>query len=194
MKEAKLTDKQRLWAEYYIQTGNATLSAKFAGYKGDNNALGVIGHRNLRKTKIQTFLSKRYQQVAMASDEVMARLAKKARANVSDFVDEHGLIDWNKVHQSGDVIKSITHTKGKQSKIELESSLRALELIGKSHALFTDKVQLEASTELIALMREFQITDDDIRSDPLLYELFIAAGIDLAGVSEDKEASSEEGI
>jgi phage terminase small subunit len=190
----KLTDKQRLWAEYYIQTGNATLSAKFAGYKGNNNALGVVGHRNLRNAKIQTFLSKRYQEVAMASDEVMARLAKKARANVSDFVDEQGLIDWEKVHQSGDVIKSITHTKGKQSKIELESSLRALELIGKYHALFTDKVQLEASTELIALMREFQITDDDIRSDPLLYQLFVAAGIDLAGISEDRTARREKGI
>lgn len=187
-----LTDKQHLWAEYYIQTGNATLAARLAGYKGNDNTLAVVGHQNLRKHKIQEFLSERYQEVAMASDEVMARLAKKARANVSDFVDESGIIDWRKVHQSGDVIKSITHTKGKQSKIELESSLRALELIGKHHILFTDKVQLEASAELVDLMREFQITDDDIRSDPLLSQLFVAAGIDLAGISKDETVSGEE--
>ena len=43
----KLTEKQKRFIDYYIQTGNATESCRLAGYKGNN--LDRIGHENLRK-------------------------------------------------------------------------------------------------------------------------------------------------
>ena len=44
MKE-KLTPKQKAFCEFYIETGNATVAAKKAGYKGQN--LNRIGTENL---------------------------------------------------------------------------------------------------------------------------------------------------
>jgi len=138
-----LTWKQFLFCEFYIQTSNATLSAKLAGYKGNSdNSFAVTGSRLLRNPKIRAHLSKRYKEAAMGADEVLGRLAKMARASISDFVDEHGVVDWKKVNKEGYVVKSVTHTKGKSSKIELEGKMRALELIGKAHAMFTDKIEI----------------------------------------------------
>lgn len=192
MSKVFLTDKQKLWAEHYVQVGNATLSAKLAGYKGGENALAVVGHRNLRNAKIQLYLSARYREVAMGADEVLSRLADMARANVSDFIDDTGKIDFAKVKAKGYVIKKVFHRKGVQSQIELQSPLRALELLGKAHALFTDKVQLDISEEFKKLMQDLELTDDDIRSDPLIHELFVAAGVEIAGVAPDGSDSGEE--
>ena len=140
---SKLTQKQFLFCEFYIQTSNGTLSAELAGYKGKNdNSFAAMASRMLRNVKIRSYLKERYADVAMDSDEVLARLAKMARASVSDFVDESGIVDWDKVSKEGYVVKSITHTKGKSSKIEIEGRLRALELIGKAQAMFTDKIEI----------------------------------------------------
>ena len=132
-----LTNKQFLFCEHYIQTSNATLSARLAGYSGkDDNAYAVTGHDNLRKPKIRAYLAERYKEFAMTSDEVLMRLANIARASLTDYCDENGTIDWKRVHKDGYALKSIK----KGSKLEFESKLRALELIGRAHAMFTDKI------------------------------------------------------
>lgn len=46
----RLTEKQKRFIDYYIQTGNATESCKLAGYKGNN--LDRLGYENLRKLEI----------------------------------------------------------------------------------------------------------------------------------------------
>lgn len=46
----KLTEKQKKFIDYYIQTGNATESCRLAGYKGNN--LDRLGYENLRKLEI----------------------------------------------------------------------------------------------------------------------------------------------
>ena len=42
-----LTEKQKKFIDYYIETGNATESCRLAGYRGNN--LDRLGHENLRK-------------------------------------------------------------------------------------------------------------------------------------------------
>jgi len=135
-----LTQKLFLFCEYLIQTRNGTKSAGLAGYKGDENALASIASQNLRKPKVKAYLSKRYAETCMGSDEVLHLLAKIARTDISSFVNKGGGIDWEKVTKDGYAVKSIGHTRGKNSKIETESRLRALELIGRAHAMFTDKI------------------------------------------------------
>ena len=120
-----LTAKQTLWAEYYIQHRNGTKAARLAGYKGDD-----------RNAKIRAYLSERYAAVAMCSDEVLMRLANIARASLGDFCDDLGVIDWPKVAAAGYPIKSFK----RGDKIEFESKLRALELIGKAHGLYITKI------------------------------------------------------
>ena len=90
----------------------------------------------LGNVSIRAYLSDRYKEFAMTSDEVLMRLADIARASVSDFCDENGTIDWKKIAEYGYPIKSFA----KGSKLEFESKLRALELIGRAHAMFTDKI------------------------------------------------------
>jgi len=135
-----LTTKQFLWAEYLIQHRNGTKAARLACYKGDDNAHAVIASRNLRNPKIRAYLSKRYEEIAMSSDEVLSHLADLARTSAADFLKPEGVIDWDKVIDEGYAIKSITHTKGKSSKIEVEGKIKALELIGKAHGLYITKI------------------------------------------------------
>lgn len=79
----ELTPKQRAFAEAYIQCGNATLAAKEAGYSGTENALGVIGHRNLRKAKIVKVIRElrmaRAKEDVMDLDETLALLSRIGR-------------------------------------------------------------------------------------------------------------------
>ena len=152
MNEHNLTNKQFLFCEHYIQTSNATLSARLAGYSGKNdNSFAAMGSRLLRTVKIRAYLADRYKEFAMSSDEVLMRLANIARASLTDYCDENGTIDWAKVHKDGYAFKSIN----KGSKLEFESKLRALELIGKAQAMFSDKLEVAGGDTPITIRVEY---------------------------------------
>jgi hypothetical protein len=78
----------------------------------------------------------------MAADEVLARLAEHARGDLSEFLaDDNGAIDWDAVGEKGRLLKRVTHTKGKQSSIELYDAQTALALLAKHHGLLRDSTQ-----------------------------------------------------
>ena len=159
MNDHNLTNKQFLFCEHYIQTnGNGTLSSKRAGFKGANdNIHAVNAARLLRNPKIRAYLADRYKEFAMTSDEVLMRLANIARASLTDYCDESGTIDWKRVHKDGYALKSIK----KGSKLEFESKLRALELIGKNQSMFTDKLEVAGGDKPITIRVEY--SDDYTR-------------------------------
>ena len=132
--EHNLTAKQFLFCEHFIQTRNATKAAKLAGYS-ERTAYSQ-GSRLLKNVEIQAVLNKRYSELAMSSDEVLMHLANIARASLSDYCDENGTIDWAKVAKDSYALKSMK----RGSKLEFESKLRALELIGRSTGMFIDKI------------------------------------------------------
>lgn len=153
MNEHNLTQKRFLFCEYYIQTnGNGTLSSRLAGFKGESdNVHAVNASRLLRNPKIRAYLADRYKEFAMTSDEVLMRLASIARSSLTDYCDENGTINWKKVHKDGYALKSVK----KGNKLELESKLRALELIGKAQALFTDKLEVAGGDKPITIRVEY---------------------------------------
>ena len=51
-----LTFKQYLFANNYIKTGNGLQSARLAGYKGNQNTLGVMANENLHKGAIVKYI------------------------------------------------------------------------------------------------------------------------------------------
>lgn len=57
----ELSEKQRRFVEVYMgkAQGNATLAAKLAGYKGNDNTLGAVGKENLRKPLIAAAIKSR---------------------------------------------------------------------------------------------------------------------------------------
>lgn len=52
MSKDKLTPKQSLFVKEYLKTGNATESARRAGYAGNDVTLGQVGADNLKKPQI----------------------------------------------------------------------------------------------------------------------------------------------
>lgn len=57
----KLTEKQKRFADYYIETGNATEAAIKAGYS--KRTARVIGQENLTKPAIKNYIDQRLKQL-----------------------------------------------------------------------------------------------------------------------------------
>lgn len=82
----KLTSKQKAFADYYIECGNATEAAKKAGYKG--NYVGTNAGKLLKNTKISAYIRERTKptedkRIATA-DEVMEFLTAVMKGEVKD--------------------------------------------------------------------------------------------------------------
>lgn len=120
---SELTPKQRLFVEFYLANPNATEAAIKAGYS--KKTAYSQGQRLLKKVEIQKLVENRVEDVAMGADEVLQELADIARADWQDFLeirrDKHG-----------DVI---------DASLKLSDKIKALELIGKHHKLFTEKIE-----------------------------------------------------
>lgn len=135
----KLTEKQRRFADYYIETGNATESAVRAGYS--KKTAKEIGCENLTKPNIKGYIDEHLKLLAdkriMNAEEVMKLLTSIARNEELEEVVVFG-------DSGAEVV-----TKGMSAK----DRLKALELIGKRYTLWTDKTQLEGTVGV-------QIVDD----------------------------------
>jgi hypothetical protein len=77
---AKLTAKQQLFCEFYIgeANGNATESARLAGYKGSDETLRAIGSQNLTKPNISDACRERVNDVALSANKVLSELSEIA--------------------------------------------------------------------------------------------------------------------
>lgn len=86
--EKKLTVKQQRFVAAYIETGNATESARRAGYS--KKTAEAIGLENLRKPRIKESIQKRLQEIddAQIADarEVLRFLTSAMRGNVQEEV------------------------------------------------------------------------------------------------------------
>lgn len=84
--DVKLTPKQKLFAEYYIQSGNATEAAKKAGYS--EKAARQIGTENLAKPSISAYIAERMggldKSLIAESDEVLKFYTAVMRGEVKD--------------------------------------------------------------------------------------------------------------
>ncbi len=85
---AKLTPKQKAFADYYIETGNATESAIRAGYSKKTAA--VIGAENLIKPNIKNYIEERMKQLEderiAKADEVLKYLTAAMRGKIDEEV------------------------------------------------------------------------------------------------------------
>ena len=83
-----LTPKQRAFADYYIECGNATESSRKAGYKGNNVTFGAVGAENLKKPQIAAYIAeivrpKENKRIADA-EEVIEFYTAVMRGEVKD--------------------------------------------------------------------------------------------------------------
>ena len=82
----KLTEKQRRFVDYYVETGNKTEAAKKAGYSEKTAA--SIGDENLRKPAIKAAIDARLRELEgkriAKPDEVMQFLTSTLRGEVKE--------------------------------------------------------------------------------------------------------------
>lgn len=81
-----LNRRQKLFADHYLKSWNATEAAKKAGYS--EKTAGAIGHENLKKPEIAAYIRERTHardtQIVADADEVMAFLTSVMRGEVKD--------------------------------------------------------------------------------------------------------------
>ena len=130
----KLTEKQKRFADYYIETGNATESARRAGYKGKN--LNNVASENLAKVGVKSYIDEKLKVLenerTASAKEVLEFLTKSMRGELEEEVVV--------VEGTGDGTSEARKIK---KQIGLRERIKSAELLGKRYRLFTDKVEVE---------------------------------------------------
>lgn len=149
MAENELNPKQQAFVEAYLQTWNATRAAKMAGYSP--KTAGSQGHELLKKPEIASRVRERMTENAMATDEVLARMAHHARGDIGELVDPATMtLDLKKAVEQGatNLIKKIKQTTitgdDKQTEIfefEMYDAQAALVQLGKHLGLFSTRLE-----------------------------------------------------
>ena len=135
-----LTEKERIFADEYIKTTNATQSAIKAGYA--ENSASVTGSKMLRKPKVRQYIdavmNERSKNTIATADEVLEYLT---RVMNGEEKDAFGL------------------------DVSVADRTKAAELLGKRHMLFTDKVKLDAEIEIDISdrMKQARVKSDEVQ-------------------------------
>lgn len=135
-----LTKKERIFADEYIKTTNATQSAIKAGYA--ENSASVTGSKMLRKPKVRQYIdavmNERSKNTIATADEVLEYLT---RVMCGEEKDAFGL------------------------DVSVADRTKAAELLGKRHMLFTDKVKLDAEIEIDISdrMKQARVKSDEVQ-------------------------------
>ena len=119
---SKLTEKQKRFIDYYIETGNATKASELAGYSGKN--LNTVGAQNLAKLSIfiQERLQEKQDSRIASQDEVLQYLTKVMRGEEKD---QFGL------------------------DASLQDRTKCAELLGKRYGTFKEKVDVTGNIPVV---------------------------------------------
>ena len=130
----KLTQKQKSFADYYIETGNITEAATRAGYS--KKTARVIGQENLLKPAIKGYIDEKLEAMqderTASAKEVLEFLTKSMRGEIKEEVVV--------VEGTGD---GTSEARTVKKQIGLRDRIKSAELLGKRYRLFTDKVEVE---------------------------------------------------
>lgn len=121
-----LTEKQKQFIDYYIETGNASEAARRAGYKQPH----VQGTQNLEKLRgfIDAKLSEKDEARIAKQDEILAFLTSVLRGEVKEeFPLGLGMGEQSLV----------------KKELDGKDRIKAAELLGKRYAMWTDKQQID---------------------------------------------------
>jgi phage terminase small subunit len=168
MADNGLSKKQEAFLEAYLQTWNATKAAKIAGYS--EKTAYSSGQRLLKSVEIASRVRARLSEMAMETNEVLARLASHARGDAGDLLDSSTMtLDLKKAIEQGNtqLIKKIKQTvitsDDKQTEIfefELYDAQAALVHIGKHLGMFGNKLDITSGGEKLEIIIRNADTND----------------------------------
>lgn len=131
-----MTEKQKRFCDFYIETGNAKEAAIRAGYS--EKTAKQIGQENLTKPDLRAYI-----------DERLAELKNGRTADAQEVLEYLTAVMRGEYKEA----TLIGVGEGAQAVVDIDvgakDRLKAAELLGKRHALFTDKVDLQTGDIVI---------------------------------------------
>lgn len=132
----RMTEKQKRFCDFYIETGNATQSAIKAGYS--SKYANTNASKLLQNTTIKSYIDKR-----------LAELKNERTADAQEVLEYLTAVMRGEYKEE----TIIGLGEGEQTIVDIDvgakDRLKAAELLGKRHALFTDKVDLQTGDIVI---------------------------------------------
>lgn len=129
-----LNDRQKAFADYYIESLNAEQSAIKAGYS-ERYARGNA-HKLVANSCIKSYIEERMKEIESEriakAEEVLAFLSSSLRGDVLEEI----------VSTESDGVGGIKPVILKKQ-LSAKDRIKAAELLGKRYMLFTDKVEVE---------------------------------------------------
>ena len=134
----KLTEKQKAFCDYYIESLNATESYKRAYGCKNNGTARTEGSKNLAKPNIKNYIDKKLKEIESKriakAEEVLAFLSASLRGEI----DEEVVV----VEGTGD---GVSRAQIVTKQLSAKDRIKAAELLGKRYSLFTEKVDIEGN-------------------------------------------------
>lgn len=152
----ELTPKQKAFADYYIETGNATEAAIKAGYS--KKTARVIGQENLTKPAIKTYI-----------DETMEKLADKRIAKAEEVLEYLTRVirgeETEQVVVTENIGDFMSEARVVNKELSAKDKIKAAELLGKRYRLFVDKVEqkvdVNSTTKLDSILQQLEEDDNE---------------------------------
>lgn len=142
----KLTERQKRFADYYIETGNGAEAAKKAGYKGKN--LNKIASENLTKLDIKSYIDKKLKEKdenrIASQDEVLQYLTKVMRNEEKEKV----IVSV----QQGETYEIVENDVAAKTRVDAAKELaKRYAACDPSYKLKLEKLQIEKAKLLLEI-------------------------------------------
>ena len=172
----ELNDQQKLFVCEYVKTFNATKAALAAGYSVNNP--DVIGYQLLQKPSVAQATRAMIEKVGITPDRIKSTLAEMIWegdiANLESVLESGGK-SIRELRRQGVPTRLIKKIKVKRVvptgeeaaqpydiiEVELYDQQKAIELLGKSLAMFTDKSEITGGLSHSLDITIRTVTDDE---------------------------------
>lgn len=148
----KLTPKQERFANEYIKTLNVTKSAIKAGYSP--NSAHVTGSRLLRKEKVDEYIKSKKDEIMddtiLSAKELLYLLTQAAvgdEIETKEAVVKKGTFERNPDSGRMNLVYN-EHVETVDVPIKPSDRMKARDLLGRYHSLFTEKVDMNVATPI----------------------------------------------
>lgn len=135
----KLTEKQKRFADYYIQTANATESAIRAGYS--KNTASETGYENLKKPHIKKHIEEKLKEL----DNQRVADAKEVLEYLTSILRGEEKEETVVVEGKGE---GMSRARNVEKAISAKDRLKAAELLAKRYGLLTDVIKGDINTKI----------------------------------------------
>ena len=141
----KLNARQKAFCEFYVASGNATEAAIKAGYSKSyaKDRIHTLMKNIGISRYIQELMQKAQSERIASAEEVLQNLTAMMRGEIQEEVIV--------VEGEGDGFSSARIMK---KQVSAKDRIKAAELLGKRHALFTDKSKIEGTLPVMIIGEE----------------------------------------